>query len=173
MPVPRWRFSLRSLLLVVAAASLLFAMLGRFGYHRWQQVVAAELSAGGANVNLEPRPPAWLPGADRLAAFESITLVDLVGVEIDDSVFDRLAGCADLVYLDLAYSDVSDEQVARLAELSQLRVLNLSSTRVTDASIDTLAQIRSLVDLDLTGTAVTPEGAQRLRQAISHLDLDY
>lgn len=181
MKLVRPRFTLRALLLLVALASVGFALVAtRLDHHRRQRRLAAELEASGATATLVNAAPGWftrLPsGLQRISdehTFAQVDNIDLVGVPLDERLLATLAACTELRYLDLSYSTITDEQLACLGTMQQLRVLNLANTKITDRSIHTLQACETLLDLDISGTAITAAAVANLQAALPHLDIDH
>ena len=159
----RFRFSLRTLLIVVVLLSVAlgwFALKMREAERQRQAVEAIseahgwfyydyELDESGRLMQGQERPaPAWLR--------------KLVG----DDFF------ADVVRVSLPYRRrVDDVFLKRLMALTGLRSLRLSGTQVTDEGLKHLEGLTKLEHLELDGTEVTDEGIEELRKALPNCDI--
>jgi hypothetical protein len=72
--------------------------------------------------------------------------------------------------LELTQLKINDEAVKELSAISQLKALYLgySANAVTDASVDSLLKLRELEELNISHTAINDTGARRLAQ-LPHL----
>ena len=166
-PKRRWlRFSLRSLMLLMALIAVLFG----WAIHkaREQGIAVAALKEMGCVVqyNDGQRSPTVLEWLRKLLGegeFRSVT--DLYGErsQITDAGLESLRGLTLLHELYLAETQVTDAGLVHLQGLSQLRHLELDRTHVTDAGLVNLKGLTQLELLYLTGTQVTDDGMAHLQ----------
>ena len=178
-PKRRWyRFSLRTLLIVLVLLSLLlgwFALKIRQA-QRQRQVVEAIQKAGGwvrydfevdesgAPIGGEKWPGlAWLRklfGEDLLG---DVDTVGSFGSEVSDVLLEQFKGLADLKRLHLTGVPVTDAGIEHLKGLTNLQVLDLSGTQMTDLGLQHLKGLTNLQVLWLSDTQVTDAGLQHLK----------
>lgn len=146
----RWlRFSMRTLLLVMFVASVLFAWLGKHVVRsQIQRPIVARIQAAGGSVyydyQMEPRPKNSIPGSS------------IVRWILGDDIY------ATVNVVSLDDKKTTDDDVVRLNKLTELVSVSLNGTDVTDDCVDNLLRIRCLRDLDLANTSITPDGLNRL-----------
>ncbi|MEN6451859.1 MAG: hypothetical protein ABFC96_15320 [Thermoguttaceae bacterium] len=174
----RWRFqySLRSLLLLTAAAAIACSWLTTAieQARRQREAIAAILKArAGVFYDLSearivtPSPPPLetLLGTDFFR--------DVAGVQnhkhstrFADADLERVAELKSLLSLRLRCSRVTDDGLKYVARLPQLTELSLSDTSITDAGLEHLTGLSRLKYLTLSRTNVTDAGAKRLQEAL-------
>ena len=175
----RWRFqfSLRSLVVLVAAVAV---PLGAFGVKlrevdRQRTAVEAIREVGGVvhydyEVDKErvtvplAKPPApailtKLVGVDSLA---DVHYVDFSYRQVRDAGLEPLGALTELKLLALSGTQVTDAGVRHLEGLTSLDALNLSATQVTDAGVERLSVLTELKWLQLSNTQVTDAGLEHL-----------
>ena len=175
----RFRFSLRTLLIVVVLLSL---PLGWFALKmreaaRQRKAMEAIREAGGDvfydyqltgdlffEENAEPHAPAWLRKLGGDGIFADIVCVHFSYREdVGDVVWEDLKGLTKLESLTLSGTQVSDAGLRNLKGLTRLEYLGLANTHVTDAGLENLKGLTILRQLDLSGTQVTDDGLLHLR----------
>jgi hypothetical protein len=172
-PHPRKRrrlfsFTLRTLLIVLTAASLWLGWRVNRA-HRQREAVAAIVAFGGSvSYDFESAATVW-PHDDAPAPPEPAWLIDVVGVDL----FHRVEYASLLV----GRNDVSTEEtakaVAALEDLPHLRTLDLCGEQATDETLARLASMKHLEELSLgprmdwtigrdIQPKVTPDGLRQL-----------
>lgn len=187
----RWlQFSLRTALLLTAAAAALMSFFGvplfRF---REQQLAAEKLERCGARLTSESADGwmvraaeklfgpeaakrvtdvAWSDaeiGAADLAPLESLPWVETVGLSwksVDDGGVSHLRRMRRLTSLNLNGAKITDRGLAHLANCQALQRLNLHGARITDVGLAHLSQLSALENLDISSTKVTGEKLEPL-----------
>jgi len=183
----RWQFRLRTLLVVTAAAAMLFAW-----HHQARRQSDSVDTLLGSNPNASvyfrhqfneqgnldrnaPAPgPAWLKrltGANYLARVTHVELQYATDAELR-----CVAQFSNLERLTLVRAvDVTDEGVAQLRGLKKLRELKLyDADRISDAGLDHLARLSGLRHLTLGPLPrnVTAPALARLRSALPHCHIE-
>lgn len=117
-----------------------------------------ELSLGATSVTKKALPS--------LAAFESLTWLDLTGCPLSDEAFAdfaKEATCKKLARLFLERTKLTDDSLASLKTFTGLEELDLSRLEITDEGLAHLKGHKKLTALYLTGTSITDAGLQQLR----------
>jgi hypothetical protein len=135
---------MKSLLLCVAAVSVLFALVLPWLHERAQMKTVTKL---GGQVFTEPRG--------------QYLLRQVLG----DAVTERA------VYVHLNDARVDDDWLANLQGLKHVEMISIASPNVTDHGLQHLKSMRNLTRLNLVGTKVTSEGVQMLRESLPKLRL--
>lgn len=166
----RFRFSLRTLLIVVTIASAAFGWLGVKvrEAERQKEVVAVVQNLGGAVAynyqidsvgNWDPNAiapvPAWLRNFFGEDFFAEVKLVYLCGRPATDESLVQIGKLSRLELLNVSYTQVTDDGMANLAGLTELRSLRLWNTKVTDTGFAQLRGLTRLRYLSLAETGVT------------------
>jgi internalin A len=183
--VTRWKrlqFSLRTLLLVTAAAAVGMAWWRHYSAPiRSQERTIAAVYAAGGWVTTRVVPTTWAHPEHR--EIETITLASpeltdaglrILGnhtsvwrvhlpPQITDSGLEHLKGLANLQELGLSYTQVAGPGLAELSGLTKLRSLHLQHSRVTDDGLESLKELASVESLGLDGTAVTDAALRHLK----------
>jgi hypothetical protein len=189
-PRRRWfRFSLRTLLIVVTVASV---PLGWVGWELNQvsrekaTTTWVEKMGGGFRFNPDREKGWWEDSTDKWFG-ERVWRVDLQNSQVSD--VSPLAALKSLEYLSLDNTQVSD--LSPLAELENLRELHFRRTAVSDLSplaklgnlillvlsdtqvndLSPLAELKNLKWLRLHNTQVSDEQVQELRQALPNCEI--
>ena len=137
-----WRFSTRTLLLLVTTATLICA----FAIPRYIEIRCIRtVSEQGDQVFTEPR------GLFLLRQF--------VGEDVSQRA----------VYVHLRGPHVTDEWIKNVQGLRYIEVLNVSSPSFTDAGLRHLKSLPNLASLHLDRTQVTQAGIEELRAALPNL----
>jgi hypothetical protein len=154
----RWfRYSLRTLLVLVTIASVAFCWLGlkmRQSQRQKEAVEAIRKLGGyvayyheGRHMVVAPPPPG------------PVWLRTLAG----DDVFSQVH------HVRLSGETVTDADLVHLQGLTELQVLVLSGTQITDAALVELQGLTQLEDLFVAHTQVTKKGCQELQKALPNL----
>jgi hypothetical protein len=171
-----FRFSLRSLMLLVLAAAVPCSWLAaEIEQARQQHDAVLAIRKGGGVVSYDyhrlevggdvfflsssvPRTPFWLRG---LFGDDFFCRCDSVRIESDAEMqfLKRLPGVRELT---LDMSAVTDAGLMHIRGVGCLRRLNLHRTVVTDTGMRALAGLTSLEELDLTETRIGDEGLKHL-----------
>jgi hypothetical protein len=168
--IRRFRFSLRTLLLIVAVVGCGFGWLGNKVRESQQQQIAAEAirKLGGVvayehDVGLAPAPgPEWLlkiVGVDFLGTPHTVWF--LRGQNADAGLI-NLQGLKLVKVLTADGTVLSDAGLASLQGLTQLTHLSLRDTQITDAGLIYLHTLPQLTHLALSRTKVTDAGLVNL-----------
>jgi hypothetical protein len=148
----RFRFSLRTALLLLTGLAIAFAWFGQYANRRMAAFSAIRQAGGDIQMGIrdESRLEKWF-GAE---LFGSVNEVNLRKGKADNELLAHIAALRELRYLDLSNADIDDEGLRRIASLP-LRELWLQETRITDASAATLSQIKTLRFLQLNATSLS------------------
>jgi hypothetical protein len=199
--ISRIRFSLRTLLLGVAAVCMTLGFWVTQVRPYRQQQRAAEIfdQIKGKWSSRPAAPPAWSRWLLSNEPTVWVEKVDLSGARmIDDksqqeivkklnlslsraressppreTILEAIGQLHELESLSLSYCEITDEEIARLGQKPKLKELFLTGCDVTDASIDRLAVYPSLRQLYLRWTRLSPEGVDRLRKALPDCEVYY
>lgn len=159
--ISRFRFSLRSLLLAVAACAILLGLFGdKARVYQRDASIARELTARGAYV-------AW-----RGLRVEYVSLRGSRDADHCIALMSQLSSHESLDRCNLAGSDVTDEGVHALLAMPRLRRLGLSDTNISDAGVLHLVKAKGLRELDLFNTHVSRQAVRRLRRELPHAKID-
>jgi hypothetical protein len=189
MPTPprrRWfRFSLRTLLLLVAIVAVGFGWLGvkiRQAHEQRDAVAAIVKLNGIVCYDYEPGPsygyqqpaippgPTWLRnllGVDFLAHADQVWLDGSFPVD----ELSRLHSLPGVRFLSISNPQNADGVLDSLAGLTQLKELNVCGMHVTDGSLVYLARLTQLKQLNLVDTQVTDERYDDLRRALPNVEI--
>ena len=169
----RWyQFSLRTLLAVMALASVASAWLAheRNEVRRRAEIIATIEKLGGFVMCDERRPfrPRWL---GPLLGDKSPGEVAVVSLENDitDADMYLLDGLTEVEGLYLDNCRITDAGLARLSGLTKLRMVDLYHTRITDAGLIHLAGLTKLESLNVGETQITDQGIRELRGSLPSL----
>lgn len=180
----RFRFRLRTLLLLVAAASVPCFVVGTWLRDRELENNAIERwKAAGATVIVDAFPPGWLPVSrssnfwDRIIALENpaprltdddlagvhrlkhLTRLDLTGTQISDCGLSHLRGTA-ISSLSLERTSISDEGLRSLERL-QLSSLNLNATAIKGPGLAAFTNM-PIERLDAEPSQLEDEGLRQI-----------
>lgn len=180
----RFRFSIRTLCIVVTLAAIVCALAFRWEPFRSRRLLAQLRSAGLVEVWFDP---AWRGDRDGLPTIYmtvvSYTQMDRVRAALPfDCVVQMNArwngeGGAPTAWakeicqvenratLDLEYEGTTDLDIASLATMKRLESLKVQSTNITDKSIAHFKSMPSLRRLELINTKITPAGIEALKEA--------
>ena len=180
-PKRRWfRFSLRTLLVLMTVLGAVFGWLGvRVNRARKQREAVAWVQQLGGTVyydyeidddgyrlqDAEPPGPEWLRGYVRIDFLDDVRAVDLDGTQVSNVA--PLAGLTSLKELHLCDTQVKD--VTLLAGLTSLELLKLSGTQVSD--VIPLTGLSNLKGLYLGGTQVSEVAVEQLQKALPKCDI--
>lgn len=185
------RFSLRTLLLAIAAVSIWLGV--QVNRARYQRLAVEELRNLGCDIFYDnarrPWGYTWIPAyennrdqvmRDRLW-FDKYFSEDLAHNVIE--VFfpehandDDLAILKNLPYLttvELSDSKITNAGLQQLEGLAQLRVLRLDNTTIDDDGFIHLSKLSSIIGLNLSGTRIGDRGVEIIcgLQSLRHLEL--
>jgi Leucine-rich repeat (LRR) protein len=151
--LPRFRFSIRSLLCITLLWSLVtglyFASLRN--ETRIERLARTEISKlGGASHTVNYKPE-WLKTLLSDQDLSSITVVRLDGAEIKSGDLAALSELPQLGGLHLCDAKVSDSAIADINGLRHLRQLDLSRTEIRNVRLNSLPLLQ---DLNLTGNQI-------------------
>jgi len=188
-PKRRWfRFSLRTLLLLVTIASAGFGWLGvkvRAKQREREAVKAIQKFGGIVNYDFQyewyekPRPshlkpippgPAWLRSLLGDDAFANVSQVCFPSRSKDEDLL-HLEGLNRIRALRAGGSAITDVGCIRISALNQLEVLDLRGTSVTDAGIIHLKRLTKLEELSLLDAPVSEAAVKDLQNALRNLKI--
>jgi Leucine-rich repeat (LRR) protein len=186
-PKPRWfRFSLRTLLVLVTMAGAGFGWLGmkmRQAQRQKEAVEAIQKLGGVVTFDYEedsngklidpptPPGPAWLRDLLGDGFFANVTKVHGLAANFPDEATVHLQELRKLKNLDLNFTDVTDVGLADLQGLTDLQSLDLAHTQVTDDGLVHVQSLRNMQWLSLTKTEITDAGVLHLKSLIHLRDL--
>ncbi|MCH7728516.1 MAG: PD40 domain-containing protein, partial [Planctomycetes bacterium] len=174
----RWfRFSLRTLLIVVVILGIGFAWVAFKFQQVWEQrkVVAEIEKVGGESyfcyeLRAGTSPgPAWLKEILGEDFFATVVHVYLYDKKATDDTLANIAKLTELETLIISNIAVSDVGIQHVSNLTKLVYLELSHTCVSNAGLAHLKKLKQLKTLDLSGSRVTGEGFVHLRH-LSNLE---
>ena len=174
-PRRRFRYSLRTLLLVFLVVSLglgWFTARMRKAARQRAAVSAITSLSGVVSFDDEPAefegPPARSPAPrwlkDLLGDDFFRTAVRVLA--FNNGTMEYVADLPELRRLDFVGSPATDAGLVHVRWLSRLEELNLADTQITDAGLEHLQSLTRLRRLHLRGTQVTDAGVKRLQQAL-------
>ncbi len=167
-----FRFSLRTLMLVVLAAALGSAFVGRkIQLARQQYLAGVALETMGAVVRFEPAAN-WTTFLVGDQYCPKVTGVDLDSEPVCEEHFSHIAKLEGLTTLLLFYTETGDEELRQLKALRKLKRLYLNGTPVTDNGVVHLLEIDSLAVLNLNETRITDEALRDLRRLPNLMSLE-
>lgn len=170
----RWfRFSLRTLLLLVTVCSGLFGWLGMHVRHTREQWNAVRrIERLRCVVCYESKSPKWLLDLIGIDLFADVTSVYTFGENFFDVDFAQIRGFTHVKLLTLGDARITDDGLANLERLTELRYLSLDGTQISDAGLAHLEQLTKLRHLNLSNTQITDAGLVHLRGLTRLKDLD-
>jgi hypothetical protein len=164
----RPRFSLRTLLIIVAVVAVLISIPVRRATEQ-RHAVNEILRLGGSvtydfesTAAKEPSAPAWLRRTIGEDYFRSVDSVNLNGMPLADDQWALLTLLPTLEGLNLAHANVSDSGLIHLRDLPSLQVLNLEATQISDDGLKYLEALPALEQLSLGDTEISDAGLQTL-----------
>lgn len=170
----RFRFGLRTLMLVVAAWALALGWLRAPIERGWRQKRAvAALTARGAGCWYEESKTAWLKEVPGVDVFTPVIMVLSNPPGIDDEAMAYLADLPDLKELYVRGTGVTDEGLVHVQGLKQLEELGLEWTGVRGPGLVHLTGLPRLWHLILGPANVTDEALVYVKQLtqVRRLDL--
>lgn len=164
----RFRFTLRSLLGVITALSILLGMVT--AVYQWQ---AVKLQERQARKDLHPYGGVY----STASALYSLR----TGGQSKGWFFDTFLNHVEAVDLS-PYNwsamerrgktlAVGDDALRMLHRFRELRSLDLRDTRITDEGVRHIAALNGLEQLDIRGTQITDHGMQELRGALPKCEI--
>ncbi len=172
-----FQFSLRSLLLVITVAALVFS----WWAFQWQRLDEEEtllkpLRRHGAQITrdglsrvseIEFRRPSGVSNKDlgKLKHFVHLQRLTLMGSEFTDAALANIEGLNRLEYLSVWLvspdgRELTDEGLSHVGKLTSLRSLKYSAADVSNAGLRYVAQLRSLEELKITCPRATDAGLE-------------
>lgn len=187
-PRRRFRFSLRTLLLLVAICSVGFGWLGykmRQASQQWEAVRAMQKSEftvfydyefdtdGNHNYRTIPPTPAWLRKLFGDDFFANVAGVGLKDRPVTDADFAHLQELTHLKILELTNAEITNGRLTYLRGMSQLQALSLSkNSQITDDGVAIIQKLKQLKRLFLSETHVTDAGLTHLEPLSNLVWLD-
>jgi hypothetical protein len=183
-PKRRWfRYSLRTLLLLVTVISVGFGWLGIKVRQAQRQKEAVETirksncfvaydyqidSHDFYDSRETPPGPVWLHKLFGIDFFGNVDCVFWRKSEIADADLVRLKEFTHLRFLHLDHPEIVDADLVHVQAFAKLKSLNLDKTQITDAGLAKLQSLTQLERLCLSETQVTDAGLAKL-QALTKL----
>ena len=164
----RFRFTLRSLLAVVTALSILLGIVT--GVYRWQAVKSqerqaqSELSPYGGVFSMASALYNIRTGGESKGWFFVTFLNHVEAVDLSPHNWYAMERRGKTLAVD-------DNALAMLYRFGELRSLDLRDTQVTDGGVRHIAALRQLEQLDIRGTRITGDGLQKLREALPNCEI--
>lgn len=176
----RIRFSIRTLLILIAFAAVLAFFLSRQVHRAGDQrrVVTRLLNLGGTvrydyentgdrpnefDSKAHPPGPAWFHDLIGDEHFQDVVLVNLRDKPITDDQLVELTRLPKLENLNLTNTKITGAGLVHIGRLSNLQYLSLGNTQVDDDGLRHIANSERLWALILDGTNVTDEGLKHLK----------
>jgi len=187
---PSFRFSLRTLMVVVTAACIavsLWTWLYWLPEQRRREGVAEYGEAAAPFQEVAKVGGYAQRGADRivsvsfhptvndadlarlrpkLEAIRGLEAASLQGASVTDAGLKELEGLTQLRELHLGRTRITDAGLKYIASMSRLETLSLLNTAVTDAGLEHLAGLKKMTWLELYHTKVTEAGVNRLAETL-------
>ncbi len=171
-----WRFSLRSLLVLIAVIAAGVGVAGRrVAEVRTERSVAAEIQRLGGYLRFQERAPVpeWLTRWLGEDFFADLYLAEIDSPLLSDDTLVQLAKLRHLEWLLLDSDRITDRGLRRIAKLSELCRLDLASRHITDDGLAALETLRNLRWLALRRTQVTSQGVERLRSVLPDCEVHW
>lgn len=178
----RFRFSMKSLLLVVFVACMLFAWQGvRIRNIEKQRAAAAWWQQRGTYVTFEKNQVVSIQpygdgisasDMDKLTLFPNLRMLFLQDMKLDDTALPQVTRLKRLEWLVLTDRDVTDNSISFISQLPNLRNLFLDGTQVTNGALPYLLKMEDLEYLNLQRTRVSNEAITKLRLALPKTKID-
>ena len=157
----RFRFGLRTLLLLTAVVAVLLSFEARRAHD--QRQLAARLDAFDAEYNRMPRE--WIPERVRPMLrhdqTESIVGVSLEGMQAPGLCFRSKSSTVTMEFVEPA----EVEAIFAMPAMAHVRKLELSGNAVTDDILDELSALEHLEDVTFYSTAISNEAMQEWTKA--------
>ena len=164
----RFRFTLRTLLAVVTALSILLGIVT--GVYRWQAVQSqerqaqSELSPYGGVFSMASALYNIRTGGESRGWFFVTFLNHVEAVDLSPHNWSARERRGKTLAVD-------DNTLALLYRFGELRSLDLRDTKVTDGGVRHIAALGRLEQLDIRGTRITGDGLQKLRGALPNCEI--
>lgn len=166
----RFRFGLKSLLVVVTLLCIVLASISKplLERRRQQQLLDQVTALGGRISNLGTILLPQTPGRFLLSIFSAsydrylLYRIDLSKTKVRDDDLESIAQLKHVKELNLSGTKISDAGLTHLRNAGFLTRLNLSQTAVTDKAVADLLTMDILASLDVTGSAISYEALEKL-----------
>ena len=165
------RFSLRSLFVAVALASIAMAILMYLTIdYRKQLAIRSSLQKMGAySVKFGPGNSFQASfhdpvGSSDISKYAEIGCLDFKEAHVTDESLANLSGMESVGLITFSLSDVCDDHLRHLKKLGKVRHLWLSHTGLTDDCVEHLIDIPGLESVNITKSLITQSGIKRLRE---------
>ena len=177
----RFRYSLRTLLLVFVAISVgLGWFTARMKEAKRQRAAVSTIVSLSGLVVYDDQPedltaapttspvPGWLRNLLGEDFFHTAVHV----VAFNDASMEAVRELPEIRRLDFVGGPATDAGLVHVRRLSRLEKLNLSDTQITDAGLEHLQGLTQLRELCLRGTRVTKEGVSTLQQTLPRCKIE-
>jgi hypothetical protein len=172
---PWFRYSMRTLLILVTVAAIWFGLLAQSA-RKQREAVQAVLAAGGSvqydyqrrGPQSEPRGQRWLRKLIGDEYFQEVVGVVVQSNSADDELLLQIGKLHNLESLTVGALDsnnqrITDAGLRHIGQAKRLRSLNIGFTKVTDQGLGYLAGLPALVHLDLSSTSISDDGLIALK----------
>jgi hypothetical protein len=183
MAIAKFRFQLRTGLILVAGIAVICAVFGEhFRRQRLLKNATAALQSEGVMVMGDMYGVVLTNRNDvgnLLARLDDVLnrcggarIATLHGSDVNDEGLILLRGWSRLRNIDLGRTQITDRGIAVLVELPRLEEVRLSGTHVTDEGLELLCAAPSLKFLDVTRTDVTRVGVEKARREHPQIEIE-
>ena len=171
---PSFRFSLRSLCLIMLAVAIVGGLLGsQRAQARRQTRTLRQLSSGPVLTLTSPRGPAWWQKSFGRVMFQPIRYLNLRYVDLGETGLAPLARLPALRQLELAGLNLTDDDLRHLAKLERLEALQLEDMPLTDAGLRYIRPLKRLKSLTLEATDISQGAIRKLQRSRPDLTVTY
>jgi hypothetical protein len=164
----RFRFTLRSLLAVVTALSILFGVFT--AVYRWQAVKSqkrqaqSDLHPYGGVFSMASALYNIRTGGQSKGWFFVTFLNHVEAVDLSPHNWSAMERRGKTLA-------VNDDALAMLYRFPELRSLDVRDTQITDGGVRHIVALKRLVQLDIRGTRITDDGLQKLRGTLPNCEI--
>ncbi|GAA4442643.1 hypothetical protein [Bremerella cremea] len=111
--------------------------------------------------------------AEKIAAIESLEIVNLPASELTDEGLAKIAALPKLELLRIGSPNITDAAIAKVGENKSILYLHLLHCPITDGAIDSIAQLEQLQSFYADDTKLTDEGVSKLVKARPKLHIHF
>lgn len=180
---PKRQFTLRSLFVIMAVASLCSVYASnRIARHR-RAIVALRAAraivlfnyqetSGDFDPSLHPSAPSWLRRWISDDYLGSIVFVRIRPDSINADLLQAIAAVGTVKHLTLSGAALSQPMVEAIAPMESLTTLSLDGANIDDSMVGPIAKLPRLEYLDLSDTHITNASLAALRRSLRLRELD-